>query len=325
MTAINIGRMTLLLVLGGLFVLLLAGPLLVPVRPLPGLRPPAELVEPGGRIVEVPFPGTRGLQVHVREAGEGDREFLLLHGFTFNSWSWAAVMPGLARHGRVVAYDRVPFGLSEKLLPGDWSGPNPYTADAALRQLEALRDALGLRRPVLVGNSAGAFLAARAVLAAPGRYAGLVLVGPAILRGPSQASVPLLRTPQLRHVGPLLARRVGRNGWLLRRSYAHPERITAEQARRCAIATEATNWDAALWEAIASGTAQPDISAEVPRIAVPTLIIGGERDAVVPASDFRRLAEMIPGAELTVLPDVGHVPQEEAPEEFLSAMERWLS
>ncbi|NQT59019.1 MAG: hypothetical protein HQ557_08565 [Bacteroidetes bacterium] len=49
-----------------------------------------------------------------------------------------------------MAYDQIPYGLSEKLVSEDWTGENPYTQDAALEQLFGFLDALGLKKVVLV-------------------------------------------------------------------------------------------------------------------------------------------------------------------------------
>lgn len=314
---------TTLIIVAGLFAALLVIPLLIPVRPLTGLRPARELADTGSRFVTIPFAGTAGLALHVREQGDGDLQFLLLHGFTFNSFTWEPVLAGFAKHGRVVAYDRVPFGLSQKLVEGDWRAGNPYTPDATVRQLESFVTALGMTRPILVGNSAGAFLAILAVLATPERYRGLILVAPSIPGRMSRIAVPFLGTPQLRHIGPLLARMIGRNEWLLRRSYADPGRITDEQLGRCAIATRMTDWDLALWASLYGGTKRPLVRNDLPRIAVPTLIIGGNSDRVEPPKSFMQFAQLIPGAELVMLKDAGHLPQEENPRAFMAAVDEW--
>lgn len=94
-----------------------------------------------------------GLSFFCPSAGDGTPEFLLLHGFTFNSSSWLDIMPGLADVGRVMACVRIPFGRSQKPLPGDWSQQNPYTHDATLRQQLDVIDGAGLARSVIVGHS----------------------------------------------------------------------------------------------------------------------------------------------------------------------------
>lgn len=273
------------------------------------------------RRLRLPWPGTPGLEVHVEEAGEGSTGFLLLHGFTFNSSSWHDVLGGLADLGRVVAYDRIPFGRSAKLQAGDWTGPNPYAPDATLEQLFALMDAVGLARAVLVGNSAGGLLAARAALDRPDRVAGLVLSCPAIFTGPGGRGAGLLRIPWL---GIPLARRLGDNAWVLRRSFHDPARITDDRLARTRIATTQPGWDRALWEFLKASTMQPDISGHLDQLRQPVLILGTTHDRVVKPADFPRLKSRLPDGELVLVPDAGHVPHEEQPAACLAAIRDWL-
>jgi hypothetical protein len=138
------------------------GLLLLLVDPAPQAlgRPLASLAVADSRFVTVPFPGTDGITLHYlyrdasvpglhRDASDpelhrdasipgasagagpeadsgGTPTFLLLHGFTLNAFSWQAQVETLARHGRVIAPDQLPYGLSEKLVPGDWSAADPY-------------------------------------------------------------------------------------------------------------------------------------------------------------------------------------------------------
>jgi pimeloyl-ACP methyl ester carboxylesterase len=68
-----------------------------------------------------------------------------------------------------------------------------------------------------------------------------------------------------------------------------------------------------------------DTSAQLGAITVPTLVIHGEQDAVVPLATAHVLATGIPGAQLTVLPNAGHVSNQEQPEAFNAAVRRFLS
>lgn len=274
------------------------------------------------RRLRLPWPGTPGLALHVEEAGAGDSGFLLLHGFTFNSSSWHDVFPAFAALGRTVAYDRIPFGRSAKLRHGDWTGPNPYTPDATLEQLFALMDAVGLARAVLVGNSAGGLLAARAALARPERVSALILSCPAILTGPGGRGASLLRIPWL---GVPLARRLGDNGWVLRRSFADPRRITPERLARTRVATTEPGWDLALWEFLKASVAQPDLRNDLAGLHQPVLILGSEADRVVKPADYPRLATLLPNAQLVLVPGAGHVPHEEQPGPFMDAVRSWLA
>lgn len=307
-----------------LLALVLIGPFFVPVRDLPDLQPPQALAGPGSRFVTVPFAGTDGIDFHYTTAGSGKPTFLLLHGFASNLYTWDKVVDFFAARGTAVAYDRIPFGLSERLVNGDWRSENPYTPDATLEQLVAFMDAMNLGEVVLVGNSAGGLLAARAAIAYPERVQALVLVDAAIYTGGAPPFIaPLTRTPQLRHLGPLVARAFASSDALLTQAYHDVANITPESLARATISTQVEQWDAAFWEFTAASSSQPDISVDLAQIRVPTLVITGDDDRIVPTEESVQLARVIPGAELAVLPACGHVPQDECPQAFMDAISDW--
>ena len=303
-------------------------PLVLPIAPLEGTRPVSELAGPDARFVDA-----AGVRLHVATAGppadpaaEDATAFVLLHGFGSGTFTWRAVQGGLAALGPVVAYDRPGFGLTPRPLPGSWPrGANPYTLGAQVDQTVAVMDALGLDRAVLVGHSSGAVVALATALAHPERVSGLVLVDAAYYRqgGPPGWARWLLRTPQADRLGPVIMRQfAGTTGTtFLENSWADPSRI--DDATRAAYREplQADDWDRGLWEV--SKAARP-AHLDLGRIAVPTLVVTGADDAIVPPADDRRLAADMGGAPLRSLPDCGHVPQEECPQAFLDAVAGWV-
>lgn len=296
--------------------LVVVGPLIVPVRPLAGLVPPEQLADADSHFIDV-----NGLAVHYREhAGAGDRTFILLHGFGASTFSWRDVMAPLAAYGRVVAYDRPAFGLTER--PMRWSGANPYGAAAQVDLLFDLMDALHIATAVLVGHSAGGTVALNAALTRPERVRGLVLVDAAVYTtgGVPPWARPLLATPQLRHIGPLLVRRIADEGdGVIRAAWHDPGAIAAAVYDGYHKPLRAENWDRALWELTAADTAS-DLASRVGGVRMPTLVMTGDDDRIVPTAQSLRLARAIPGAQLAVIPACGHLPQEERPREFMDAV-----
>jgi pimeloyl-ACP methyl ester carboxylesterase len=317
----RLGRI-LLIFLAVLLVVVLVGPFLVPVPPLEDTIPPEDLADPDSHFVDVD-----GLRVHYKMAGQGEPVLILLHGFAASTFSWREVMGPLAGQATTVAFDRPAFGLTERPMPGEWSGQNPYTTAAQADLTVALMDCLGVDRAVLVGNSAGGTVALLTALRHPERVSALVLVDPAIYTGGGRFPTwvqPLLRTPQMRRIGPLLARAIQKWGYEFGRSAWHdPSGFTDEIWAGYTRPLQAENWDRALWE-LTAASRPLNLEARLDQVRPPVLVITGDDDRIVPTAQSVRLASELPGAELVVIPDCGHVPHEECPQAFLDAVQRFL-
>lgn len=299
--------------------LLLIGPFLVPVPPLENTRPPQELADPDSQFIDI-----GDLSVHYKTLGQGEPVFILLHGFGASTFTWREVMAPLAAYGKIIAYDRPAFGLTER--PLDWQGENPYGPEGQVSLLFGLMDALEIERAILVGNSAGGTVALQAALQDPQRVQGLILVDPAIYTtgGAHQLAQPLLRTPQMRRLGPLLVRRIETLGMnLIRVSWHDPSLLTTDVLEGYRKPLGAENWDKALWEMVLAYGSR-DLPGRLDELAVPTLVITGDDDRIVPTAQSIRLAEELPGARLEVLEACGHVPHEECPEAFLQAVKPFI-
>lgn len=277
-----------------------------------------------------------GLEVHVeRVPAARDAEtagpvplIVVLHGFGASAATWRDSLPGLAELGDVVAYDRPPFGFTERPQPG--AGFDPYGTAAQVALLSALIDRERGEDPdrpvVLVGHSAGGALAAEAALRRPEQVDALVLVAPAILTtgGTPGWLQPVLGFPPIDRWGPWLARLAARGSErLLEVSWHDPSRITDEVRRRYAEPQQVQGWEEGLWQLV---RARPDLQvvSAPERLQLPVLLVTGDDDRVVPTEDTRRLATLLGDADLAELEATGHVPHEESPDAFLRAVtSRW--
>lgn len=313
-----------------LILLVVIGPFLVPVRPLEGLVPPQQLADPDSN-----FMGVDGLQFHYKQAGEGGPAMILLHGFSSSTFSWRNVTGPLSGLGTVVSFDRPSSGLTERPLAGHprmeggpgWTGVNPYSPQAQAAQVVEIMDKLGIDRAVLVGNSAGGTIATLTALEYPERVEGLVLVSPAIYTGGGAPAWvrPLLGTPQLQRIGPLSGRFLAGSGdRLLTLAWHDPSKVTPDVLAGYRQATQAENWDKGLWE-LTKASQDLNLDARLADVTQPTLVITGDDDRIVPTADSVRLAGELPNAELVVIPQCGHVPQEECPAPWLDAVTRFIA
>ena len=262
-------------IVAAVLVLLSVGPFLVPVPDLTDTVPPEALADPDSRFVEV-----EGVRIHTKQMGEGAPVMILLHGFGASTFSWREVMVPLAGIGTVIAFDRPAFGLTERPMRDseDWPGYNPYSYDAQPRLTVGLMDALGVESAILIGNSAGGTVSVLTALAYPERVDALVLVDAAVYVGGGSPSFlrPLLATPQMRHLGPLIARRIRDWGLDFGRSAWHdPDKIPDEFWEGYQKPLRAENWDRALWE-LTSASESPDLVGRLDELTVPTLVITGD-------------------------------------------------
>jgi pimeloyl-ACP methyl ester carboxylesterase len=297
----------------------LVGPFLVPVPPLQETVPPEQLADPDSRFVEV-----SGLRVHYKTAGSGEPYLILLHGFGASLFTWHAVMEPLGQMGTVIAYDRPAFGLTER--PLTWTGINPYGPIANGNLLLGLMDHFQIRQAILIGNSAGGTVAMNFALAHPDRVQALILVDPAVFTAGGLPGwvQPLLNTPQMNHLGPLIARQIKSGGpELLRTAWHDPSKITSDVIEGYTKPLRAETWDKALWFFTVAGR-ETSLTRRLSDFHMPVWIITGDDDRIVPTAQTRQLAGEMPGAALIVIKDAGHVPQEEQPDMFLLSVSGFL-
>jgi pimeloyl-ACP methyl ester carboxylesterase len=320
-------------ILGIIFILIIllfaVGPFLIPVAPLEGLASAQQVTTNESEFITIPFSGTDGIDIHYMSndtnATDDTPTFVLLHGSNFNSYTWTETFDFFSQQGQVIAYDQIPYGLSEKLVAGDWSDRNPYSSAAAVDQLFLLLDELNIGNVVLVGNSYGATLAVQAAQAHPERVDALILVDAAVY---VEEEMPawLFDLPQMRRLGLLFARQLGQSEAFIRQTYLNPEQISDERMALTMIQTQVQDWDMAYWEYLRVwGLDTPDYITRIPEIQQPVLVVSGDSDAIVPVSDSQTLHSELPNSELVILPSCGHVPQEECPDIFEKAVGEWLS
>jgi pimeloyl-ACP methyl ester carboxylesterase len=297
------------------------GPFLVPVPALEDQVTEKELVEPDSTFVQI-----NDISIHYKEMGEGGTVFILLHGFGGSTYSWREVMDDFAQYGHVIAYDRPAFGLTERPMPENWT-ENPYGMKANVELLRELLDTFGIEKAILVGNSAGGGVAVAFALEYPERVEHLLLVDPGVGggRGPQFPAwaLPLMWTPQMRHIGPLLMRDYQDTlPNTIQREWFDGTKLTDEVKQKYLQLLKIKDWDRAFYE-LTFAPAYPELRPLLPQLTVPVSIIAGVEDRLIRSWYFEAVAQEIP-APLALLPQCGHVPQEECPQAFMLQVEKFL-
>lgn len=304
--------------------LLLIVPFLIPVE-TSGIRTNKEVAGAGAT-----FATAQGIEIFYEKTDFVCQEgkdcsnppvIFLMHGFGANTFSFRELTQPLSELGEVIAYDRPGFGLSER--PTSWEGENPYGSVGQDLILDELIERFASGRDViLVGHSAGGTLAAQYAIDNKDAVKGLILISPAILStGGSPAWLNWIYSiPQLDHLGPLLVSSIASSGMdLLNESWFNPALITEDVKAGYREPLDVIGWEEGFWE-FNRAPRSFDIKDRLDEITIPTLLITGDTDTVVATKDTEALATMIQNSVLFVIPQSGHLAQEETPEDTMKAI-----
>ncbi len=303
-------------------------------------RPAKRRVETGqaqargtGRRAAEPLDGVRvveaaGTRVRVRVTGPDEADpVLMLHGIGRSLEDWSELHALLSRDHRLISLDLPGFGYT----PAVSAGMGLKTlADAAVSTL----DALGEDRPVhLVGNSLGGAVAMNVLARNPDRVRTLALSAPA---GFGSEVTPALRVISINGLGPWLLARSSRSAtWKVERSlYADRSMVTEERVDLALDLAAVPGRSTAFRRALLGvggvrGTKKQwrrELLGALAAYPVPTLVVWGEADRVLPSAHLEAAAMAMPHARTVLLPHTGHMPQAERAEEFAGlCAELWHS
>ncbi|MEB3980799.1 alpha/beta hydrolase [Mycobacterium sp. 663a-19] len=251
------------------------------------------------------------VRTHYWESGTGE-PLLLIHGggAGADAWgNWATLIPTYATNFRTIAYDMVGFGQS--LLSRDDDTGFNYSQGDRVAHLSALLDALGLQRVSLIGNSMGGATALGLAMTQPERVKKLVLMGSA---GLNRAFSPQLQTI-LNYREPSRDAMADIVRALTHESFVPPEDLVDY---RYTLTREPAVMDAyrrtMAWVREQGGLHYGED--EIAAVGVPTLVVCGREDAVVPLMESVRFHQLIEDSRLYAIPRCGHWAMIEHPAEF---------
>lgn len=260
------------------------------------------------------FMFVKGQFVHFRDEGPRDDPVpvVLVHGTAASLHTWQGWVAELRKTRRVITFDLPGFGLT-----GPFTGEYPrddYRVDTLARFTLDFLDARQVSRFVIGGNSLGGEVAWRVAAAAPARVDRLILVdssGYAFVPAHIPAGFRFARVPVLNRIAESLTpREIVEDS--VRDVYADPSRVTGTLVDRYfeLLTREGNRHALNLRMAIVDTDLAPE---RIKTLRVPTLILWGAADRLIPPQNAQRFHADIPGSRLVVLPGLGHVPQEEDP------------
>lgn len=267
----------------------------------------------------------RGYATQCLMAGTGP-PMVLLHGAGESAADWQWVMPALAEQYRVLAPD-LPGSLGCTLPDG--VSLSAYFATFVGRFLDTLQ----VSEAVVIGNSFGGLIALQFALDKPQRVAALGLVDSL---GLGQEINPMIRWLVSPGVGELegvwsvtipgcLSRAWMRAGLYFARPSRTPDAWISEQQRLAQQPGFLPSWVEALRTIVGPGGQREVMLDRLLKLTMPTLLVWGDRDGVVPHCHAAHALERLSNGRLRLLADCGHFPQIEQPEAFIAAVRQFLT
>jgi len=243
---------------------------------------------------------TNNIELYYEIHGAG-QPLVLISGLGYPLWQWHKMVPFLAEHFQVITFDNRGVGQSDKPA-------GPYTAQLLAADTAGLLDALGIEKAIIAGHSMGGFIAQAMALDFPQKVAKLILCS-TNFGGPHHVPVTAEAMKVLTDVTSDALTRF-KNGLSVSTapdwSEKNPEMIEEWVKWRVANPIDPAPYQAQL--AIGIGLL-PEAAAfedKLPRLNVPTLILFGAHDKVVPPENASLLAEKISGSKVVILPNAGH-------------------
>ncbi|HEY1276305.1 MAG TPA: alpha/beta hydrolase [Thermoleophilaceae bacterium] len=246
---------------------------------------------------------------------------VFVHGLGGQWQNWLENIPRVALERRVIAPDLPGFGISEP-PPGKMSIPGYGSC------VDALCDQLGLGEVAMVGNSMGGFITAEVAIQFPARVSRLVLVSAAGISSAESARAPILTVGRV--AAALATYAVARYRSLASRAMTRQFSLALVARHPALLRADLT------YEGFYKGGGKPglvdalranleyDFRERLPDVRVPTLIVWGEKDSVIPVRDAQEYERLIPDSRKLVMRDTGHVPMAERPTAFNDALMGFL-
>jgi len=268
------------------------------------------------------FVALQGMQVHVRDEGPRDdpTPIVLIHGTSASLHTWDGWVAALSPHRRVIRMDLPGFGLTGPAPDGDYSMAR-YTGF-----MRDLLDLLKLDEVVMAGNSLGGGIAWQTALAHPTRVRQLILVDATGYPLQPQSMPIGFRLAQISWLAPITQKILPRQmiEASVRNVYGQPDKVSPALVDRYYELTLREGNRASLTQRFQYRSNDAALAGQISQLSLPTLILWGSEDRLIPPDHAQRFQQAIAGSELQVFEGLGHVPHEENPEATVQEVKRFL-
>ena len=256
---------------------------------------------------------------HVNVIGRGTQPMMLAHGFGCDQNMWRFIAPSFEDDYKVVLFDYVGSGKSDLSA---YDAERYATLDGYATDVLEICDALDLRDVVFVGHSVSSMIGLLAANRDPERFSRLIMVGPSPRYINDEGYVGGFERADIAGLLDLMDKNyIGWANFLAPVIMKNPDRpdLTSElQESFCST-------DPRIARRFAEATFFADNRADLPRVAVPSLIMQCAEDAIAPPEVGAYLARVMPKSTLRMMRATGHCPHISHPEETIEAMKSYLS
>lgn len=265
------------------------------------------------------FADIDGVRLHYQEKGAGT-PLVLIHGYTSSTYSWKDAFEPLSKSYHLIVVDLKGFGFSGK-PDGDYS----RRAQATL--VTHLLEHLNIEKAWLCGSSMGGEVALNVALANPERVAGLILIDSAGVEVPGKESLApsYLMIPVVGRI--LVALSLTRDKLVrqgLKKSFYDQTKVTDDRVANYYRPLKTRNGQLGALRAHTQWSLFP-VESELGKINVPTLILWGDHDQLIPLAAGRKLNSLIKNSQLVIFNNCGHLPQEEMPIRTIDEMTKFIA
>jgi triacylglycerol lipase len=246
-----------------------------------------------------------GTPIVYSDGGKGE-PLLLLHGLGASRATFDAVSATLIKQYRIIIPDLPGFGESGLAPDGD------YGIDAQVEWVERFVTAIGLESFHLGGNSMGGWISAAYAAKYPHRVKSLWLIGAAGTGEMLETEAVKVRQERGEYL--LLSRNIAEFDAVMERIfYQAPDFPYALRWAGARLAASKFDLHSKIFDQLMDRGEEYRLEPRLPLVTAPTLLVWGDHDEVVPVSVMRRFEELLPNARTILMPEIGHVPQMEAP------------
>jgi pimeloyl-ACP methyl ester carboxylesterase len=268
-------------------------------------------------------PSSSEITLHQKHYGRGD-PILCVHGLGANIFTWRHFITPFSQNNKLILVDLRGFGSSPKpAIPH-------YSIEEHANDIYGIILRNDLKRLTLIGNSLGGGIALLVALKLceqdPARLSRLVLIDAGAYKEYLPGYLKLMRSFFGKLIVYLAPSKLAAK-FVLRASYYDKTKITAEQISAYAepLASEGGRYGLLQTSRHCIPTNSDEIITKLRNITVPTLILWGRHDNVIPLKVGELLDQDLPNSKLEVFENCGHIPQEEKPEETIASISRFMN